>query len=177
MTDTEVLDKLNGYLSQINKIAEEANKLAEEYQKSAEQASEDVTDEVLSEYLENTRDGKVYYINANGGVNASSSGLCPNDINSYVNYPSQEFAERAQKLKVFNDMLLAFKWCYDRDFEPDWNDDGTAKYTVVWDKYEGFHRVCSQSTTANQVYFSSDEAAVKCAAWLNKIDPKGELIS
>ena len=177
MTDNEMLDKLNGYLSQINKIAEEANKLAEAYQKSAEQASEDVTNAVLSEYLKDTEHGEVYYMNANGKIDTACDGRASTDFNSYVNYPSQEFAERAQKLKVFNDMLLAFKWCYDRDYEPDWSDDNTTKYTVVWDKYEGFHRVCPQSTTANQVYFSSDEAAVKCAEWLNKIDPKGELIS
>lgn len=178
MTDNEMLDKLNGYLSQINKIAEEANKLAEEYQKSAEQASEDVTNKVLSEYLKDTSAGEVYYINANGKIDVCCDERASIDVNSYVDYPSQEVAERAQKLKVFNDMLLAFKWCYDRDYEPIWDTHHInffIQYDVSSSRYEvnGSDLVIHEGT----VYFSNRVAALKCAAWLNKIDSKGELIS
>lgn len=192
MTDNEMLDKLNGYLSQINKIAEEANKLAEEYQKTAEQASEDVIDMILSDYLRDTehvtnmvlskyladtRDSEVYYLNSTGKVDTSCSGRSLNDVNLYVNYPSQDFAERAQKLKVFNDMLLAFKWCYDRDYEPIWDTHHInfyIQYDVNSHRYEanGSDLVIHEGT----VYFSTRDIAQTCARWLNKIDPKGELI-
>jgi hypothetical protein len=178
MTDNEMLDKLNDYLSQINKIAEKANKLAEEYQKSVEQASEDMTNMVLSEYLKDTEDGEVYYMNSNSKIDTACGGRNSNDFNPYINYPSHEFAERAQKLKVFNDMLLAFKWCYDRDYEPIWDTHHInffIQYDVSSNRYEvnGSDLVIHEST----VYFSNRVAASKCAAWLNKIDSKGELIS
>ena len=188
MDSNEILEKLSECLSQINELSEKVSSLADDYQKSveAEQAEQideakqakRITDELLEDYFSCFNDS-MYYLNENGVVEevADAYSTSEFDLYPYLDYPNKEYAFQAQKLKKFNDMLLAFKWCYDRDFEPDWDDDGTTKYTVVWDKYEGFHRVCSQSTTANQVYFSSDEAAVKCAEWLNKIDPKGELIS
>ena len=78
-------------------------------------------------------------------------------------------------MKKFNDMLLAFKWCYDREYEPDWKDNDESKFTVYYDgeEYTSDEMVTYHAAT---VYFHSREIAQKCAYWLNNIDPKGELI-
>lgn len=183
MNNNDFLTQLNEYLSQINEIADKANKLAEEYTASEQAKAEDNAKEVyatiytldlLKDYVD-TFDNEMFWVECDS-ICHGYVGEDDDNIFSFDNFPTVEYAKKLQKLNKFNGMMLAFKWCYDRDYEPDWDDDGTTKYTVVWDKYEGFHRVCSQSTTANQVYFSSDEAAVKCAEWLNKIDPEGELV-
>ena len=87
----------------------------------------------------------------------------------YSNYPTKEYAEQAQKIKEFNDKLLAFKWCYDMDYKPVFlggydnrayyiyfnSEDG--KYDWDWDS------VCDR----NIIYFRSKEIAQKCCDWLN----------
>ena len=184
MNNNEFLDKLNGYLAQINEIAEKANALAEEY-KHSEQVEvvghEQYTLELLKDYVDSFSYAKdidhptdMYWVDntetiGHGYVDDASVFL-------FENFARKDYAEKLRKMNKLNGMMLAFKWCYDIDYEPDWDDDDTTKYTVVWDKYEGFHRVCSQSTAANQVYFSSDGVAVKCAEWLNKVSESEDLI-
>lgn len=79
-------------------------------------------------------------------------------------------AERAKKLKDFNDMLMAFKWCYNRDYKPDWNDFYEDKYYVYYSHKT--HKYDVDSITmwnVHNVYFSSEEIAQKCADWLNSL--------
>ena len=178
MNNNEFLDKLNGYLAQINEIAEKANALAEEYNKSAEQVEVENTKEytlnLLTNYV-NAFEDKMYWVEFGDICHGNLAGT-EEEILAFDNFPSEAYAKKLRKMNKLNGMMLAFKWCYDIDYEPDWDDDDTTKYTVVWDKYEGFHRVCSQSTAASQVYFSSDEVAVKCAEWLNKVAESEDLI-
>lgn len=95
------------------------------------------------------------------------------DFNPYGTYPTEEYALMAQKMKIFNDKLLAFKWCYDRDYQPDWGDMINPKYLVFYDyistQYD-VERVIPLSL--NTVYFSSYEIAQKCADWLNSLEEK-----
>ena len=90
---------------------------------------------------------------------------------------TKEYANKAFKMKKFNDMLMAFKWCYDRNYEPDWSKDN-AKYCVTYNNSNVKHYCVEWSKVCNfnTIYFSSRDIANKCINWLNDIDPEGELV-
>ena len=94
----------------------------------------------------------------------------------YTKFPTAHLAEQLAKIYKFNGMLLAFKYCYDYDFDPDWSDD-TEKLIII---YNTGRRCYSYARSASWVYstvvFSSEDIAKKCCSWLNTIDPNGELI-
>lgn len=111
-----------------------------------------------------------------------------NGIDTYTNYTDNFvhercaayhdicYAEKAQKLRQFNDMLLAFKWCNDRDMVNIFNtNDGvfTVYYDNVGEKWKTSIMVTALS---NEVTFSSEAIAEKCAKWLDTIDPEGSLL-
>lgn len=178
MNSNEFLDKLNSYLAEINQIADKANKLAEEYNKSAEQAEvenpKEYTLNLLKDYVV-AFEGKMHWVEF-GDIRHGDLAGTEEEILVFDNFPSEVYAKKFRKMNKLNGMMLAFKWCYDRDFEPDWRDDDTLKHTIIWDKYEGFHRVNSSATRANQVYFSDADIAQKCAEWLNKVAESEGLI-
>lgn len=94
----------------------------------------------------------------------------------YMMYPTEEYAKKAYKMDKFNGMLMAFKWCYDKDYEPDWGSD-ICKYRITYNTVLGrYDYALSFEVCCNLIYFSSEEVAQKCADWLNDIDPKGELM-
>jgi hypothetical protein len=93
---------------------------------------------------------------------------------------TEEYAIKAAKMKKFTDMLMAFKWCYDRDYEPDWT-TARPKYHIVYN-YDAnpnkrYYISMSYEYRHNTIYFSSEDIAKKCVDWLNVIDPDGELIA
>lgn len=181
MDSNEILEKLSECLSQINELSEKVSSLADDYQKSveAEQAeqideakqAERITNELLDDYFSCFNDS-MYYLNENGVVEevADVYSTSEFDLYPYLDYPNKEYAFQAQKLKKFNDMLLAFKWCYDRDFEPDWGNDDQFKYYIDYSNKSGSFGVrYNVSARFNLVYFSSHEIAQKCADWLNRV--------
>lgn len=100
----------------------------------------------------------------------------PNRYNPYCNYLTKEYADEAARIKKFNDMLMAFKWCYDSDYVPDWN-SSTTKYYVGYNPGTQTYVVFSAfSYCHNIIYFSNLDIAQSCADWLNSMDPNGELI-
>lgn len=120
-----------------------------------------------------------YILNERGCVDEDNDSIFnSNDYNPYRHYMTEEYANKAAKIKKFNDMLMAFKWCYDRDYEPDWTENDTKYYIVYnfdanprcYDVAWGYKR------KHNEFYFSSEDIAQKCANWLNNIDPNGELV-
>ena len=97
---------------------------------------------------------------------------CPlcNDYpnNTYYYHHTKEYAKMAIEMKEFNDKLLAFKWCYDRDYTLDWDDSSTCKYCVAYDNYSGQYTIHSwYGEKYPTVYFSTEEIAKKCRDWLN----------
>lgn len=181
MIKEEMLDRLNEYLSQINNIAERANKLVEEFNNAPEQA-ESVSENFLKDYNTVQPNDTIYFINQCCELQVGSTGnkstiQDPFDAQPYLNYHTEEYAKKAQKMKKFNDMLLAFKWCYDRYYMPDWTVKD-LKYCIGYDSDEKRYDVCGYATWSHfTIYFSSRDIAQKCADWLNDVDPKGELIS
>lgn len=100
------------------------------------------------------------------------------DYNPYCGYLSEDYVNIAAKFKKFNDMLLAFKWCYDREYKPTYTTDNDN------DKWYIFYNGCNNTYSCDKIYnwiepiiyFSSKKIADKCCDWLNEIDPNGELI-
>lgn len=89
-------------------------------------------------------------------------------IDGYYRYHTREYAEMAKEMKEFNDKLLAFKWCYDRDYVPDWDDENNIKYVVVYDNQSERYRTDSRNINKySTVHFSTAEIAKKCCDWLN----------
>lgn len=119
-----------------------------------------------------------YILNELGYIDKNNSTFNLNEYNPYRHYMTMKYADKAAKIKKFNDMLMAFKYCYDRDYEPDWTTN-YAKYRVVYNSDANpkcYCVVCNHTYRNNAIYFSSENIAQKCADWLNDIDPNGELI-
>ena len=145
----------------------EANKRLAEIKKEKENE-----ESVLAEYWRCINSGEtVYCVNSSNEVTEAclSSGYDDTNTDRYSNYPIKEYAERAQRIKEFNDKLLAFKWCYDRDYEPVFSGDySNHAYFVYYDsedeKYAyDWDNICDR----NVIYFSSKEIAQKCCDWMN----------
>lgn len=186
MSRREDIDKLNSLLAEVNALAEKINK---EYSENA--IMENTKPDVLAHYksaFQEDKDSNVYYLDANSEVEAiyvdcdalpySENGRSASTYyNPYHVYLSEEYAKKAAKMKKFNDMLLAFKWCHDRTYEPDWSDSDSIKYYVYYDTSdETYYADCTYVCSRNTVYFSTRPGAEECAEWLNSIDPKGELV-
>ena len=185
MSRKEDIDKLNSLLAEINALAEKINR---EYSESAIMKNEKPN--VLADYesaFQEAEGSNVYYIDRNSETRCvykgegmfpfSEGGKYASDYyNPYHIYLSEEYAKKASKMKKFNDMLLAFKWCHDRDYEPDWSDSDSIKYFVYYDtSNEKYFANCTYGGR-NIVYFSTRIRAEDCAEWLNSIDPKGALV-
>ena len=150
----------------------ETNKLLAEIKKERGNEEKKNTESFLTEYW-SCISGKevVYYVDASNEVGGVRLFREYNDNNTdrYSNYPTEEYAEQAQRIKEFNDKLLAFKWCYDRDYEPVFSTDyNNHAYYIYYDSEDGkydwdWDSVCDR----NIVYFSSKEVVQKCCDWLN----------
>lgn len=135
---------------------------------------------VLAEYWNRINDvDKVYWNNAFNEISDgfTSEKYSDDNTSNFSNYPSKDFAIMAQKIKVLNDMLLAFKWCYDRNYKPEWDKwTNENKYYVYYDIcYETYDYDSDRTFKNNVIYFSSAEIAQKCCAWLNEKLAHGEL--
>lgn len=174
MSRKEDIEKLNCLVAEVNALAEKIrNDYAEEHE-----------DDVLAEYIfgvRNNAKSDLYHLNSDSDVVSPYRDCSEMDFSEYDNpyhiYLSEEYANKAAKMKKFNDMLLAFKWCYDKTYEPDWGDSDSQKYFIYYDTVKSIYAVDSfHMFVKNDVYFSTRIGAKNCANWLNKIDPKGELI-
>lgn len=147
----------------------ETNKLLAEIRKEKENEENKNTESILAEYWNRINSGKkVFYLDGyntiieNGFIDVDDEKYNDNNTDHYSNYPIKEYAEQAQKIKEFNDKLLAFKWCYDRDYKDNdgfriYYDFEDEKYNYMWDNIR----------VSNTVYFSLAEIAQKCCDWLN----------
>lgn len=138
-------------------------------------------DDTLEQYESDISWGSDRYTLDNFGcvkILEPTIGFNSHEYNPYRHYMTEEYANKAAKIKKFNDILMAFKWCYDRDYEPDWTTN-YAKYRVVYNSDASpkcYCVVCNHTYRNNAIYFSSEDIAQECADWLNDIDPNGELI-
>lgn len=114
MTIKEKVMKMNEMLTEVNNLAKEID---EEINKK----QADDTD-MLDIYINDMAHTTIkYWVNSDGEVDDGTAEYKPDDYNPYSNYISDTYAKTAARMKKFTDMLLAFKWCYDRNHEPDWS--------------------------------------------------------
>lgn len=182
MNNNDFLTQLNEYLSQINEIAEKANKLADEYtaseQAKAVDNAKEIDDEtytldLLKDYVD-AFNNEMFWVECD----SISHGYIDDDdsnVFSFENFPTEEYAKKLQKLNKFNGMMLAFKWCYDRDYELDWNTLEEKYYVYYSNRYHKYDVDSVTTYDSHNIYFSTEEIAQKCADWLNTIDRKGVL--
>lgn len=66
-------------------------------------------------------------------------------------------------------LLIKFKYCYDKDYEPDWNNTEEQKWFVCVDTRSGKYNTdwVVRWNCPSSVYFSTREIAQKCCDWLN----------
>ena len=186
MSRKEDIDKLNSLLADVNALVEKINK---EYSENA--IMENKEPDVLADYksaFQEDNDSNVYFLDMNsevkdiyddgGALPYSENGRSASTYyNPYHMYLSEEYAKKAARMKKFNDMPLAFKWCHDKTYELDWFDSDSIKYYVYYDtSYETYSADGTYACGGNTVYFSTRIRAEECAEWLNSIDPKGDLV-
>lgn len=159
----------NEKIQRAEQLIAEANALLNEVK-----AIHDNEEDVIAKYKNDYCKGRQYYLNSMSKVDSVSMGNNFEELeilflSPYQQYLTEELAEQAKELKNFNDKLLAFKYCYDLDYKPDWSDK-TKKYYVYYNAYDNEYMadgLCSMREPL--VYFSSKEIAQKCADWLNGI--------
>ena len=164
-----LMDEAQSLMRKVNSLIMEANELADEGSNNEK--------DVLAEYNNKFNTWCSYwYLDGMGDIVESSSDynyyeISPREYNYFNCFWDLKYAEQSKQLTAFNNKLLAFKWCHDRDYEPDWNDCDEKKYCIYC--IRGYYKV--DYTTVwqdNHVYFSSEEIAQKCCDWLNS--PEGQ---
>lgn len=162
MNNSEKIQRAEQLIAEANALLNEvkANNIDEE--------------DVIAMYKEDYCKGKKYYINNDSNTSwivTSNAYTFENTSNPYKFYLTEELAAQAKKLKDFNDKILAFKYCYDRDYKPvfsgDYND---CAYFIYYDSKDNKYDYDWDSADNNTVYFSSEEIARKCADWLNSLN-------
>ncbi len=161
----------NEKIQKAEQLIAEANALLNEVKANSSNEKD-----VLTKYKDDYDKDKHYYIDWNGDIDwvpvseiASEMDAFEERLNPCSNYLTEELAKQAKKIKDFNDKLLAFKYCYDLDYKPDWSDK-TKKYYVYYNAYDNEYMadgLCSMREPL--VYFSTKEIAQKCADWLNSL--------
>lgn len=164
-TALELLLKADGLIGQAKELLAQA----------VDDESEcDTTNDILAAWVQAISTAPYFYLGVCGDIYGTFEAMGTDwqkDPNPYGTYPTEEYALMAQKMKIFNDKLLAFKWCYDKDYQPDWENESENKYLVLFDSSESrFISVCCVSRIANLVYFSTKTIAQKCADWLNDLE-------
>ena len=158
-------------IQRAEQLIAEANTLLNEVK-----ANSSNVEDVIAKYKNDYCKDRKYYLNNNSNVDFVNMGDSFEKVEKltkspYQHYLTEELAEQAKKLKDFNDKLLAFKYCYDRDYNPVFSGDyDNRTYSVYYDS-DNSKYVCDWDSVFNRnmVYFSSREIAQKCADWLNSL--------
>lgn len=138
----------------------------------------------LDEYLkyfevDEDKEYKAWYINTQGrsATLKCNQAVDLSSYNPYCYYIDYDISIIAEKHRKFDDMLLAFKWCYDRDFTPNLASP-SERWFVFYDLSANEYCCSSLNDTIEAlVYFSSEFIAGKCCEWLNSVDPQGRILS
>jgi len=165
MTKQEISEQLTNFKAEMDSLILKINAFETALQRINEE-------DVIAKYKNDYCKGEQYYFDLQGNIDyitAGESDAFEKQSNPYSNYLTEELAEQAKKLRDFNDKLLAFKYCYDRDYKPVFSGDyDNRAYFVHYDSDDGEY-ICGWESIydRNTVYFSSEEIAQKCCDWLN----------
>lgn len=90
------------------------------------------------------------------------------DAQYYNDFHTPDYAHELRRRCLMIAMMLHCKWYLDRDYTPDWDNENEEKWQVFWSNVYKRYEVCGWgSDEYGSVYFSSEEAAQKCADWMN----------
>lgn len=90
------------------------------------------------------------------------------DAKFYNNFHTPDYAHEFRRKCLMIAMMLHCKWYVDRDYTPDWDKEDEEKWQVFWSNTYKRYEVCGWgSDEYGSVYFSTEEAAQKCADWMN----------
>jgi hypothetical protein len=178
MTFEEKMNKLSETIAETNRLFAE---LTEELATSKE--NENSKDDIVIDILERYKDIRelhdyLYFLDENSKIdNCRGPYEFVNNVEDpYDLYPTKKLAHQAQKMKIFNDLCLAFKYCHDEDYQPDWS-NYDYKYRVIYDfENNRYYVEQPEKYYCNVVHFSSREIAQKLANYLNEIDPNGNMV-
>lgn len=96
-------------------------------------------------------------------------------ISQHIAFPTEEYAKMYREKCQLIANMLHFKWLYDREYVPNWNDENECKYFVGLNHSVGFFDTTyTFFFDYGAVFFSSMEKAKKCAEWLNYLYKKGK---
>ena len=164
MTNDEKIQRAEQLIAEANALLNELN------------AIHNNEEDVIAKYKNDYCKDRKYYLNNNSNVDFVNMGDSFEKVEGlsqspYQHYLTEELAEQAKELKDFNDKLLAFKYCYDRDYKPVFSDDYSNRaYYVHYDSEDKEYSYdWDNISNRNVVYFSSEEIARKCADWLNSL--------
>lgn len=175
-TTEQKIDKIKEYVSKINELIADIEGTKNTKEVNKPEPPKDILakyNNAISNQLENTFmawyiDNDAYNDNS---IEWTNDPNFPKD-NPLCYYPNKEYAEKALTLQKLNNALLAFKYCYDTDYEPDWEDGDERRYYVYQvhqdNETTSFSTDYTTHRDTNTVYFSEAEIARKCAKWLNE---------
>ena len=169
MTNKEKLEKAYELIDEANKLIDEVANSEPEVE--PEDPVAEYKNEVNARYNGDVADVN-FYVNFYGKSSRScSASFDASMYNSYYQFLSKEYADEAARLYKLICMQLAFKWCHDRDYVPDWADAESEKWFVAYDAVSNIYDIgAAYVVTENLVFFSSREVAQKCADWLNSLN-------
>ena len=108
------LKRIEELLAEMQKCSDEMKTLAAEIRATPEE-NIDTGVGMLSTYIKDIESRSTqYWLDSDGDVDSGVADYIPHHFNPYCNYNDDTYAEKAASMKRFTDMLLAFKWCYDR---------------------------------------------------------------
>lgn len=160
--------ELQAQISAMRESIQAQQKKLDELEKQLENAKLDDIDKPLE--IENSK--AAYFVTTYGDV--YSSDIIAGELYQIANnrhrlFKSEKYAEMYREKTQFTANLLHFKWLYDREYEPDWDNKNEKKYTVWYCPDEkNFMIDITASEYREAVYFSTGKLAKKCADWLNR---------
>ena len=144
MNIEEKMNKLSESIAETNKLFAEIttelvtlNEITTELVtlKKQENNEDDVVTDILARYKDiRELPDYLYYLDENSKIDSfrGEYKFVEDAEDPYDIYPTKKLAQQAQKMKKFNDLCLAFKYCHDEDYQPDWS-NYDYKYRVIYD--------------------------------------------
>ena len=179
----ELEKNIKSFQKTLNDLTASFNELTEQFNKAVaeEKENDNSSDNILKEYIAQINNATIqdpsYVVAYDGTMCANREKFDKVYFNPYYQYPLGSYANQSAKIKKFNDMLLAFKWCYDTCYVANWDNQESTKYFITYDYLYNTYEVQEFCFTSwNMVAFGTLEVAQKCVDWLNDIDPKGDLV-
>ena len=159
MTKQELENRLESALKQLEGLKDEVDNLKA---KLAEQDKQDIPDSPTFE----ESGGSMWFMNLDlKKTHCNTEYASAGDFNSFH---TREYAEEFRRKCLMIAMQLHCSWYVDRYYTPDWSYVDTKKYCIIFsqnrDEFQVRYRRTEEGT---EVYFSTEEAAQKCADWLN----------